>query len=255
MKKLVLSLLSMLLIIPILLSSCTENPTPQGATIGLSRANMSLFIGETEELSAIIGTPAENEDVTVTWYSTRPDVAIYENGAVAALSEGITTIIAYIPSGRSASCTVSVKKSGISVDINDAVKVRVEGVPASYTYTNSQGAYATAEITDYEISLEHGDPGEFGKDGIVRVTVTLKGKKTADSMGADKHNFVRFAVEVYTDEAHLVSGANGRVDSGQFSYSNTKLVVGDEFEYEIVFGADLTVEQDRHYRVVLKEVG
>jgi hypothetical protein len=255
-KKLVLSLLMLAIFMPLLLSSCGETPPPvvNTATVGLSKMNMSLFIGEKAELVATVGNPAEGEDVTVSWTSTHPEVAIFEDGQVKALAAGITTIVAYIPNGRSASCTVMVKDSGIEVDISDAVDVRVEGIPGAFTYTNSQGAYATAVLTDYEIKLEHGDPAEFGRDEIVKVTILLRGKKIVDSMGDDKHNFVRFAVEIYTDEEHLVSNAGGRVDTGQYSYLNTKLVVGDEFEYTVIFGADLSVEQDRHYSIVLKEV-
>ena len=87
-------------------------------SITLDKYYLELMEGEAATLTATV-KPDNATDKTVTWSSSNPTkAAVDQNGKVTALTEGTATITA-LAGGKTAYCMVTVKKKGISGDIED----------------------------------------------------------------------------------------------------------------------------------------
>lgn len=81
----------------------------QSESITLDKESITLYEGDTEQLTATIH-PEDAEDKTVTWTSSDNDIVTVDpNGLVTAISEGSATITA-TNNDLSATCSVTVKK-------------------------------------------------------------------------------------------------------------------------------------------------
>lgn len=77
-------------------------------SVKLNRSALSLEVGETGKLSATV-LPASATDKSITWSSSKTDVAsVSSNGTVTAKKAGTAVITATATNGKSASCTVTV---------------------------------------------------------------------------------------------------------------------------------------------------
>ena len=77
-------------------------------SVKLNRSALSLEVGETGKLSATV-LPASAADKSITWSSSKTDVAsVSSNGTVTAKKAGTAVITATATNGKSASCTVTV---------------------------------------------------------------------------------------------------------------------------------------------------
>lgn len=77
-------------------------------SVKLNRSALSLEVGETGKLSATV-LPASAADKSITWSSSKTDVAsVSLNGTVTAKKAGTAVITATATNGKSASCTVTV---------------------------------------------------------------------------------------------------------------------------------------------------
>ena len=77
-------------------------------SVKLNRSALSLEVGETGKLSATV-LPASAADKSITWSSSKTDVAsVISNGTVTAKKAGTAVITATATNGKSASCTVTV---------------------------------------------------------------------------------------------------------------------------------------------------
>ncbi len=77
-------------------------------SVTLNCSTLTLEAGKTGKLSATV-LPASATDKTVTWSSSKPDVAsVGSNGTVTAIKAGTAVITATATNGKSASCTVTV---------------------------------------------------------------------------------------------------------------------------------------------------
>lgn len=77
-------------------------------SVTLNYSTLTLEAGKTGKLSATV-LPASATDKTVTWSSSKPDVAsVSSNGTVTAIKAGTALITATATNGKSASCTVTV---------------------------------------------------------------------------------------------------------------------------------------------------
>ncbi|MDR0962665.1 MAG: Ig-like domain-containing protein, partial [Mediterranea sp.] len=85
----------------------TSKPTPVTvSSIKLSQISVTLFAGETIELTATV-SPENATNKTVTWSSSNTSVATVTNGKVTAVAIGSTTITAQCGNVK-AECTVTV---------------------------------------------------------------------------------------------------------------------------------------------------
>ena len=152
----------------------------------------SLYVLEGCQLS--IDTVANDSHFSSFEYvSSNNDVATVESGdgviTVNALAPGKTTVM--LNSGQTAFVyrTVTVLSSetlGVSVEYSE--------LPTRVSYQN--GVY-TAETEIFDLVIEKDASREFLDAGKVRLTVSFKFKKTADSDGADSHNRAMLLFEVY----------------------------------------------------------
>lgn len=77
-------------------------------SVKLNKADLNLEVGQTGKLSATV-LPASAADKSITWSSSKTDVAsVSSNGTVTAKKAGTAVITATATNGKSASCTVTV---------------------------------------------------------------------------------------------------------------------------------------------------
>ena len=131
-------------------ASKVVNPT----SVSISATSMDITKGKTKGLSANI-EPSNATDKSVRWSSSNTSVATVTNGTVTGVSEGTAVITASSVNGKSAACTVTVRKPLVVtfVDYDDTVleKQTVDyggsaNAPKSpsrygYTFTGWSGVY------------------------------------------------------------------------------------------------------------------
>lgn len=89
-----------------------DNPTPEvvAESVTLSQTSLTLKEGETAALTATV-KPDNAVDKTVTWSTDNEAVATVADGTVTAKAEGTATITVSTVNGKTADCTVTVKKN------------------------------------------------------------------------------------------------------------------------------------------------
>ncbi|MDY5414359.1 S-layer homology domain-containing protein [Anaerotignum sp.] len=118
--------------------------------ISLNKTELSLYTGREEKLTATVN-PDNANDPTLIWSSDNEDVAtVDQNGNVKAISQGkaVITVTANDDSGKTATCTVTVKKksSGGSVFFWD-LKFDTNG--GSKIDTVTEWEYSTIDLDEY----------------------------------------------------------------------------------------------------------
>ena len=83
------------------------------SSVTLNQTTMTLDVGKTGTLTATV-QPADAVNKNITWTSSNTAVATVWSGTVTAVAPGTVTITASTPNGKSASCTVTVKKPASS---------------------------------------------------------------------------------------------------------------------------------------------
>ena len=115
---------------PTIKASCTITVLPVLVeSITLNKTNINLNVGQNERIIADI-EPATANNRTLVWTSSDGTIAtVNENGVVNAIKAGTTTITASSSdgSGKSASCTVTVKATDV-VDDSKFTTVYVDGI-------------------------------------------------------------------------------------------------------------------------------
>ena len=105
----------------------TETGDVLPESISLSETTKTLDLNGTKEFTLTVTiTPSNaNKENTLTWTSSKPDVAnVTQDGKVTAVAEGTTTITVKTANGKTATCTVTVTKSLVKniVDIKYSTK-------------------------------------------------------------------------------------------------------------------------------------
>lgn len=131
-------------------ATCEVEVKQQVADISMNKIELSLYIGREEKLTATV-IPDNVNDPTLTWSSDNEDVAtVDQNGNVKAISRGkaVITVTANDGSGKTATCTVTVKKksSGGSVFFWD-LKFDTNG--GSKIDTVTEWEYSTIDLDEY----------------------------------------------------------------------------------------------------------
>ena len=99
--------------LPTLRQSITLKAVPV-TQLTMSKTTLSLEAGKTATLS-VTAAPADATTKTVTWKSSNTSVATVDNGVVTAVKKGTATITATAPSGKTATCKVTVTAAPVEV--------------------------------------------------------------------------------------------------------------------------------------------
>ena len=124
-------------------ASCTVKVTakPVETTITLDKTTASLKTGESLTLKATVNPAGK----TLSWSSSKPEVAVVENGKVTAKAVGETTITV-TAEGKSASCKVTVAAAyDAKQDTSTALKTK----SGKQVYYYVDGKYVEAKVADY----------------------------------------------------------------------------------------------------------
>lgn len=91
-------------------NACQPKSNPEIAVTGvsLSETSLTLNVGGSVKLTATI-TPENATDASLTWSSSKPEVASVQEGTVLAIAPGTAIISATTKGGVNGSCTVTVK--------------------------------------------------------------------------------------------------------------------------------------------------
>ena len=107
--------------------------------VTLNSKSETVLQGETTTLTATV-TPANATYKTVTWTSSNPSVASVSGGVVTGVSKGSATITATTKSGKTATCTITVKDNP---DIINPTGIKLDQT----SLTVSEGGSATLSAT------------------------------------------------------------------------------------------------------------
>lgn len=186
------------------------------AKLSLNKSSLTLEVGKTEKLTATV-LPTHADNTNVTWKSSNSAVATVNNGTITAIAPGTTTIKATAAdgSGKTASCTVTVKQIAASeVQLNtdmllleaDATsKLTATVLPATasnkeVTWLTNNSAVATVDADGYVTGVS---PGK----ARVRATV-------ADGSGMSAVCIVAVTAKMDKKDVFVMSGNAGNIVPG-----------------------------------------
>lgn len=118
--------------------SCSDEPTIDNVSVNsvtLNLSTVSLFVGETIELSTTI-SPENATDKTIRWSSSNTNVATVENGIITAVAQG-KAVISAIVDNKQANCVVTV---------NDIAVTAISLNETSITIYTGETVYLTATV-------------------------------------------------------------------------------------------------------------
>lgn len=196
------------------------------SSIILSDIELSLEPGDVRLLSASARPESNSLLLPIIWSTSDESVATVDSfGKVTAIAEGACLIRADIEGVARAVCKVSV--SGVDMDLSSIVSVVVEGLPKTYSRTDSDGnTVVSGVINSYEVERE------LTLDGRITVTVKICGKKTFDKDGAagDESIFLKAALyEILPD---------GEEYKGTYGCTSGYISSGEDFELRIRYFVD-----------------
>ena len=195
-------------------ASCTvivENPnTP---TLKLSKTAIKFDNpGDEADLTAICSNP----DSTVTWSSSNPNVAVYEDGKIKALSNGECVLIAVSSEGLTAAASVTVGKRTVATAPSDIMTFEIQNLPCIVKYVDKQTGQVASSVmvTSYEVIFDRGNTSVF-------VSLVLNCVKIYDRNGPEAKTVIALTTELYSTDVKkpLLTG----------TYHATGMKVGDHF--------------------------
>ena len=130
-------------------ATCAVTVTPEVTGVSLNKTSLSLSEGESEKLTATV-SPSTAIYKSVSWATNNESVAkVDQTGKVTAVSKGTATITATAKdgSGKSASCSVSVKRLVASITLDKSSIVLYKGNNETITATVSPSTASNKNIT------------------------------------------------------------------------------------------------------------
>ena len=188
-------------------ASCTVTVTlPPAESITLNQTALQLYPGKTATLEAAM-LPLNAGD-TLTWTSNNPAVATVQNGVVTAIFDGTAIItVTASPSGKTASCTVTVDGPADAVTLDKtALQLYQNGVAqliATMTPTTSTDTLAWVSDNPSVATVQDGKISAVG-EGTATITVTTSSGKSASC--AVTVTFAEISVTLDQTEVTLAPG-------------------------------------------------
>ena len=172
--------------------------------LSINEENIILDKDQTKQLSVLF-TPSDADDTRVTWEVEDPAIAsVDENGKVTALSPGTTNVIVTsVPTGVSASCTVTVMQhvTGITMDvpeieftkIGETAQLNVTVMPVDATikdvvWTSSNPSVCSVTESGNIVALDYGTATILATtvDGALTATCVVKVLQHANELNLNK---------------------------------------------------------------------
>ena len=163
-------------------ATCSVTITTPVESVSLDRNSVNLEVGQTTTLVATIN-PNDADEKTVTWTTSNASVATVTNGVVTAISEGDAVITA-TAGGKSATCSVLVRKSVVAV-----TSVTLNKTSLNMTKGQSETLIATVtpdNATDKTVSWSSSDATIASVDQNGRVTALKSGNATIMAKAGEK---------------------------------------------------------------------
>lgn len=152
-----------------------EVPRVDVESVTLSKASLSLKVGESDTLTAEVA-PENATDRTVTWSSDNTEVATVDsNGKVMAAKAG-TAIITATADGKSAACTVTVTQPVVQIDVE---RVTLDRASLSLTVGKSETLKATVSPSNASNKAVAWSSSNEKAATVVNGKVTAKAKGSA----------------------------------------------------------------------------
>ncbi len=159
------------------LSSKLCTVTVVDSSIKLNKKEATIYHGGTSVNTIQLKATVKGASKNATWESSDPDVAIVDaNGKVTSVSAG-TTFITATANGKSASCPVTVKESGISLNM-DNLHVSTKGTGSSIKVTPTiigSKKNVKWETSDKTVATVSGGKVTGKKTGTATITATANG--------------------------------------------------------------------------------
>ena len=212
--------------------------TVKKATVKLDKTKATVYEGKTETLSATI-IPADGLYTTVSYTSSHPKIAaVDEQGTVTGLKSGTAVITAKLASGTSTTCTVTVKKTAVTLN---AAKLGIyEGKTAQLTatITPADGLYTSAAFSTSDAKVatvdEHGLVTGL-KPGTATITAKLpSGSKATCTVTVKKATVMldRTKASIHEGKSLILEAtivpADGLYTSAIFTSSDPRVASVDE---------------------------
>ena len=198
------------------LAACSSDETTISVTgVTLTQSTLTLTVGETETLTAIIA-PTDATNPNVTWRSNNTAVAtVNAQGAVAAFSPGTAIItVTTVDGGKTTTATVTVNAAIVTVTSvtlgNDVLKLPVGGTE---TLT---AIIAPANATNINVTWESDDEDVAKVDDDGNVTAVSEGTTTITVITEDGNFTATRDIVVYVP-----------VTSVQIDRQTLRLAIGD----------------------------
>ena len=174
----------LVLVVAFVLVAISCNKAPEEipvSSVTLNKTSLELVVGELVQLNATVN-PSDATQKTITWSSSNQAVATVAGGKVTAVSEGSSTITANA-GGKSATCSVTVKKK--TVDVTSVVLNKTD---LSLTEGDSETLVATIkpdDATDKTVIWSSSDATIVTVDKG-KVTAVKEGSATVAAKAGDK---------------------------------------------------------------------
>jgi len=136
MKKTLLKSVQILVILSLFFAVGCKKDVPV-TSVKLDKTDITLNVGETENLTAIV-LPDDATEKAVSWTSSHSAVATVVNGVVTAKEVGVTTItVTTADGGHKATCTVTVEPEG-----QEGPGILINGVRWATSNVDAPGTFA-----------------------------------------------------------------------------------------------------------------
>ncbi len=191
-------------------ATCSVTITTPVESVTLNSSSLSLEEGQTTTLVATIN-PNDADENSIQWTTSSPSVAKVTKGVVTAVAEGNATITASA-GGKSATCSIAVKKSIVavtSVTLNKTTLVLTKGQGATLTATVNP-----SDATDKAVTWSSSDAtiASVSQDG--RITALKSGRATITAKAGEKSATCEVSITTPVESVTLNS-ASISLEEGQ----------------------------------------